>query len=80
MVWDEPKRLADLDKHGLDFAALDLGFFLSAVVRPSHSRRLLALETHDGRPIAVLFRPLGQEAISIVSMRPARSDERRVIP
>lgn len=72
--------MANLDKHGLDFAALDLGFFLSAVVQPSHSRRLLALGTHDGRRIAVLFRPLGQEAISIVSMRPARSDERRVIP
>jgi len=26
IVWDEPKRLANLDKHGLDFADLDLGF------------------------------------------------------
>ncbi len=29
IVWDEPKRLADIEKHGLDFAALDEEFFLS---------------------------------------------------
>jgi hypothetical protein len=26
IVWDEPKRLANLDKHGLDFADLDETF------------------------------------------------------
>jgi len=27
IVWDEPRRLANLDKHGLDFADLDELFF-----------------------------------------------------
>jgi uncharacterized DUF497 family protein len=27
IVWDEPKRLANLDKHGLDFADLNETFF-----------------------------------------------------
>jgi uncharacterized DUF497 family protein len=26
ILWDEPKRLAKLDKHGLDFADLDEAF------------------------------------------------------
>ncbi|WP_363325474.1 BrnT family toxin [uncultured Methylobacterium sp.] len=79
-VWDEPKRLANLDKHGLDFAGLDPGFFLSAVVRVSHSGRFLALNRHQGLPVAVVFRPLGSGAISLISLRPARADERRSIP
>jgi len=28
IVWDEPKRLANIEKHGLDFAALDDEFSL----------------------------------------------------
>ncbi|MEH3145084.1 MAG: hypothetical protein PGN34_06985 [Methylobacterium frigidaeris] len=80
IVRDEPKRLANLGKHGLDFARLDPGFFLSAVVRAGHSGRFLALNRHEGLPVAVVFRPLGSEAISLISLRPARADERRSIP
>jgi uncharacterized DUF497 family protein/uncharacterized protein (DUF4415 family) len=32
IVWDEPKRLANLEKHGLDFADLDEAFFENALV------------------------------------------------
>lgn len=32
IVWDEPKRLTNLAKHGLDFADLDETFFLSSRV------------------------------------------------
>jgi uncharacterized DUF497 family protein len=32
IVWDEPKRLANLDKHGLDFADLNETFFENALV------------------------------------------------
>jgi uncharacterized protein len=35
IVWDEPKRLANLAKHGLDFQELDHGFdFAEAIIRP----------------------------------------------
>ena len=30
IVWDEPKRGYNLEKHGLDFATLDLEFFLGS--------------------------------------------------
>ena len=80
IVWDEPKRQANLAKHGLDFADLDLTFFGTAVVRPSHTGRFLAFGRFAAvGAIAVVFRPLGSEAIGIVSMRPARRDERRLI-
>jgi uncharacterized DUF497 family protein len=35
IVWDEPKRLANLDKHGIDFADIGPAFFLSALVKPA---------------------------------------------
>ncbi len=35
IVWDEPKRLANIDKHGLDFADLSLEFFERALIRPA---------------------------------------------
>jgi uncharacterized DUF497 family protein len=39
IVWDEPKRLANLAKHGLDFADLNETFFDKALVLPSHNKR-----------------------------------------
>lgn len=41
IVWDEPKRLANLDRHGLDFAHFETGFsfgrFLVFPTRPSRN-------------------------------------------
>jgi len=40
IVWDEPKRLANLAKHGLDFQELDHGFhFAEAMIRPARVSR-----------------------------------------
>jgi uncharacterized DUF497 family protein len=39
ILWDEPKRLANLAKHGLDFADLNETFFDSALVVPSYNKR-----------------------------------------
>ena len=39
IVWDEPKRRAYLDKHGLDFADLNETFFDSALVLPTYNKR-----------------------------------------
>lgn len=77
IVWDEPKRLANIDKHGLDFADLDLSFFLNASIRTARSGRAIAIGEFKGRVIvAVVFLPMGREAISIISMRPASRKER----
>jgi uncharacterized DUF497 family protein len=77
IVWDEPKRQANIVKHGLDFADIGPEFFDEAILQPSHSDRFLAFGRHNGTlMIAVVFRPLGAEALSVVSMRPANVRER----
>ncbi|GLR94733.1 MULTISPECIES: BrnT family toxin [Bradyrhizobium] len=80
IVWDEPKRLANLDKHGLDFADLDETFFDTALVIPSHnkSRRWIAIGANIRGIIVVVFARLGREGVSIISMRPASRSERKL--
>lgn len=78
IIWDEAKRLANLAKHGLDFADLTLEFFLGADVVAAKDGRFKALGAFNGETIiAVVFRPLGSEALSVISMRPASRRERR---
>ncbi|QGG89786.1 hypothetical protein GH983_04580 [Agrobacterium sp. MA01] len=77
IVWDEPKRQQNLAKHSLDFAELDLSFFLTASIRTAKTGRAIAVGEFQGRAIvAVVFLPMGREAISIISMRPASRRER----
>lgn len=77
IVWDERKREANRRKHGLDFSSLTFEFFENAIVRPARDQRMIALGWLDGTlVVAVVFRPLGSEAILIVSMRPASARER----
>ncbi len=82
MVWDEPKRAANLRKHGLDFAdARDRFDWASALVeasRPSAAGgdRYLAVGFLDGQLCALVFSLLGTEAVSAISLRPASRNER----
>lgn len=77
IVWDEPKRERNLTKHGLDFAALTVEFFETAHIVVAKKNRFLALGELDGISIiAVVFRPLGSEAVSVISMRRASMKER----
>jgi uncharacterized DUF497 family protein len=75
ILWDEPKRLANIDKHGLDFAALTEGFFSQAMIRAAKGERYLAIGFIGASAVAVVFRPLGAEALSVISMRPANRKE-----
>ncbi len=79
IVWDEPKREANLAKHGLDFASLTLGFFENSKVLPAKNNRLQAIGRLEDGTIVVIFVTLGTEALSVISMRPARKDERSLI-
>jgi uncharacterized protein len=80
VTWDSAKRLANLDKHGLDFADLELEFFLNSVVAPVRDRRFKAIgSTRGGRVIVVIFAPLGTESVSVISMRPANRKERSLL-
>lgn len=78
IVWDEPKRHANIAKHGIDFADIDEEFFLSSIVRPVRQGRFAAIGTLNGS-IAVIFARLGSEGISIVSARPASRKERQLL-
>ena len=78
IVWDEPKRLANLAKHGLDFADLNEGFFENALVLPSYGKRRAAIGRNIRGVIVVVFVALGVEAVSVISMRPASKSERKL--
>jgi uncharacterized protein len=79
IVWDEPKRLANIASHGMDFADLDEAFFEDSVIVPAKSGRQIAVGRHRGGIILVVFATLGIEGLSVVSMRPASRKERRLI-
>ena len=38
IVWDEPKRLANIEKHGLDFKDLTEAFLADTLFLPSKER------------------------------------------
>ncbi len=80
IVWDEPKRLANLDKHGLDFSEFEEGFSWEACLvfptRPSQTGRVrhqMIGELNGELVVVAVVSPLGSEALSLVSLRPASS-------
>lgn len=80
ITYDEPKRQTNIAKHGLDFADLSLAFFEGAIVFEAANDRFMAIGEFNGQIIiAVVFRPLGTEAVSVISMRPASRKERSLL-
>lgn len=78
IVWDEPKRQANLAKHGIDFADIGSEFFLGALVKPARDGRWVAIGRLEGI-IVVIFATLGTEGLSIISARPASAKERELL-
>ncbi|MBW9087977.1 BrnT family toxin [Rhizobium wenxiniae] len=78
ITYDEIKRRTNINRHfGLDFADLDMDFFEGSTVYPAKNGRLAAIGIFRGQiVIVVIFKPLGSEAISVISMRPASRNER----
>ena len=68
IVWDEPKRLANLEKHALDFA--DLEQRRSSIMRWSFPRtmeqRWVAVGVSIRGVIVVVFARLGREGVSVI--------------
>ncbi len=80
IVWDEPKRLANIAKHdGLDFADLDEGFFERSMIVPAKGNRLIAVGRVADSVVVVVFVALGSEGVSVISMRHANRRERRLV-
>ena len=77
IIWDEPKRQQNLAKHGLDFACLSVEFFEGSIVYPAEESRFFAVGELNGQMVvAAVFRRLGSEAVSVISMRHASRKER----
>jgi len=79
IVWDEPKRRANLEKHKLDFADVVYFEWETAHIEPSHSGRMKAVGYLRTGITVVVYAELGTEAISIISFRPARRNERSLL-
>jgi uncharacterized protein len=80
IVWDEPKRLANIAKHdGLDFADLDEAFFEQSLIVPGKGNRLIAVGRLANGVVVVVFVTLGSEGVSVISMRPANRKERKLL-
>jgi hypothetical protein len=67
IIWDEPKRLSNLVKHGLDFADIEEGFdFDGAIVLPAKPSRTglarfrLIGELHGALLVAIVGSSLGK--------------------
>lgn len=83
-VWDERKRLVNLDKHGLDFDDVVEFDWLGARIvnaRPDSEgrKRLKALGRYSDGTAVVIFALLGTEAVSIISFRHANAKERKML-
>lgn len=83
IVWDEPKRPANLVKHDLDFADFEAGFdfamALAVPAKPSQTRRArskLIGSLHGRLVVAAIVSPLGTEALALINLRPASAWER----
>lgn len=81
-VISEPKRLANLAKHGIDMAEFEIAFSWDRHVilpakasRTGRSRERL-VGTMNGRMVTAVVSPLGTEALALVSVRPAAEHER----
>ncbi len=82
-TYDEPKRQANLAKHGFDFAefeeAFDFDRYAVLPAKPSltgRARRMLVGTWYDVAVVVVIVSPLGAEATSLVSIRRADREER----
>ena len=77
------KRLANLEKHGIDMAEFEAAFswdrFIVLPAQPSRAGRVRHRLTGimDGRLVTAVVSPLGSEALAVVSVHPAGTKERR---
>jgi uncharacterized DUF497 family protein len=77
ITWDEPKREKNLKERGMDFADVSEDFFADAVIVSAKTGRYMAIGFLGERMISVVFKALGTEALSIISMRSASRKERK---
>ena len=83
IVWDEKKRIANLEKHGLDFAASHLVYdspdkLTITAVRNNEARSMdIALIEYLGMVLALIYVQRGDD-IRAISLRRASRKERKL--
>jgi uncharacterized DUF497 family protein len=77
IVWDEPKRLANIDKHGFDLAEVTSEFIGDSTFFPAKLGRTAAVGFFRGALMTAIIEPLGTEAIAVISFRLSSTKERR---
>ena len=79
--WDEAKRIANIEKHGIDFLRAREMFdgrpLLEAVSLRGDERRVLSIGALDGRIVAIVWTLREGSAVRIISVRRARDAEER---
>lgn len=83
VLWDETKRQANLDKHGLDFVdapmVLDSPYRLDTdSVRGGETRTQSFAYVFDMQAVLTVVHVARADTLSIVSFRPASEEERSV--
>ena len=83
IIWDEPKRLANVATHGLDLADAEFFDWETALVVHGHRsatgrRRFRAIGRLRNDLVTLVFSPLGTEAVSVISLRRASRAERKL--
>ena len=81
-TWDEDKRLANIQKHGIDFVGVEAVFEGYTVTMeddriPYGEQRLATLGLLQGRVVAVVHTEQG-DTIRIISVRKASRYEQRI--
>ena len=82
IIVPEPKRIANVAKHGIDMNDFEAGFSWERyVVLPAHDsrtgrRREMLIGIMGDRTVTAIVSPLGSEALAVISIRPADDRER----
>lgn len=79
IVWDERKRATNIEKHGLDFADVIFFDWETALIAATYANRMKAVGYFADGTAVVVYATLGEEAISLVSFRPASRKERSLV-
>jgi hypothetical protein len=82
IIWDEPKRQANIATHGLDLADAESFEWETAIVIRGHrsatGKPRFRVDRLRNDLVALVFSLLGTEAVSVISLRRASRAERKL--
>ena len=60
----------------MDWISLNEAFFEDALILPAKKNRFRGIGPNESGTVCVVFAVYGREGVSVISMRPARKDEK----